>query len=103
MIEFFRKIFYPKLLGGRSWGWRKVRKEWLKKHPYCEVCGRKSKTVHHIIPVHINKNKELDKTNLITLCHPHHFLIGHLMKWSSWNKEVKKDAEIWKQKISKRP
>lgn len=60
----------PMLLGGpRSSHWPKIRKEHLNKESCCQACGgEKELNVHHIIPYHIDKTKELDPDNLITLC-----------------------------------
>lgn len=89
----------------RSSGWPKVRNEHLARDPVCNVCGSKEDlNVHHIVPFHVDKSKELDPTNLITLCNAHgcHFAFGHLFNWQSSNPTVKKDAEEFKKKVEKR-
>lgn len=76
--------------GRRHRWWRKVRKQHLKDNPECSVCfTRKKLEVHHIIPFDVNPEKELDPDNLSTLCHRHHFTIGHLGKWWLWNRMFK--------------
>jgi hypothetical protein len=60
--------------------------------------------VHHIEPVHLCPEKELDIDNLITLCNdPCHLLFGHLMDYKSWNKDVEKDCNHFYNKIQDRP
>ena len=88
----------------RSDKWPEVEQAFKKAHPTCAVCGsKKSLNVHHIKPFHLNQELELDPTNLITLCRPHHLLCGHLMEWASWNITVKDDAQHWKERILSRP
>lgn len=92
----------------RSPSWRKVRKAFIKKHPTCAVCGKKGKIlksneIHHCIPFHFDQTLELSLENLITLCRPHHFLVGHLNSFFSFNSEVRSDSETWLNKIKTRP
>jgi len=88
----------------RSSGWSKLRDEWIKDYPQCAVCGTKNGCVpHHVEPFHVNPALELDRNNLITLCPPHHLLIGHLMNWASYNSYVRHDANYWLSKIARRP
>lgn len=101
MLGFFKKVRYAV----RSSKWTTVKKEHLKDNPYCAACGRDSKLeVHHIEPVHLNPNRELDPTNLITLCdNPCHILFGHLMNYKSWNKDVVNDCQVYLNKVKNRP
>ena len=106
MINWIISLF-QRFGGGRSSKWRKIRAEYIKINPVCEVCGKKrtlfnSLEVHHVIPVSIDKTKELDDNNLITFCREHHFLFGHLRYWKSYNKEAKQDTIIWRNKIKYR-
>lgn len=88
----------------RSPQWPKVRADYLKVQPDCQVCGTTDGVeVHHCIPFHIDKTLELMPTNLITLCRPHHFFVGHLGSWASWNPEVREDCRVWRKKIQNRP
>ena len=89
----------------RSPKWTSTRKEHLKSNNYCAACGRICKLeVHHIEPVHLNPNRELDPSNLITLCDdPCHLLFGHLMNYRSWNPDVLSDCEYFHNKIQNRP
>lgn len=85
------------LLGTRSSKWPKVRTQHLKDNPTCAACGgKKILEVHHIEPFHVNKERELDPNNLITLCdaagHSCHFVFGHCHSWSAWNPRVVEDA-----------
>jgi len=90
----------------RSSQWPKVRKLFLKVNPICAVCGENKKLeVHHIIPFHVDPTLELDLDNLITLCESKkkgsncHLLFGHHGDYKKFNKDVKKDASIWSQKL----
>lgn len=89
----------------RSGKWKSVRSTFLKQHDKCAACGsKKNLEVHHIIPVHVNPELELDMDNLVTLCsNSCHLLFGHLMDFKSWNPDVIKDTQNIAAKISKRP
>ena len=89
----------------RSPKWSQVRKEHLKNNPKCIACGRDSKLeVHHINPVHLYPEMELDPANLVTLCgDPCHLLFGHFMNFKSWNKDVVNDCAVYYNKMLKRP
>ena len=106
LVQFLKDFFrgYSVLGGVRSPKWGKVRKDFININPFCAVCYTKKRLeAHHIIPVNIDKSKELDPTNLIVLCRSDHLLYGHLNSWKSFNYDVRKDAEIWRQKILNRP
>jgi 5-methylcytosine-specific restriction endonuclease McrA len=95
-------------LCGRSSQWPAVRRAYLADHPFCAACGgRVELEVHHVTPVHITKNQELNPGNLIALCEASdrlcHFRIGHLFQWHSWNTEVRQDAASQLARISRRP
>lgn len=92
-------------LATRSKYWPKVRKKHLEKQPHCMACGSTTNLeVHHIVPVHVDPNKELDEDNLITLCDKYcHFIFGHLMNYKSWNPEVQQDCLIYRDKLKNRP
>jgi|LakMenEpi03Aug12_release.lakeMendotaPanAssembly.Ray.scaffolds.fasta_scaffold02373_3 hypothetical protein len=97
-----KKIF--NFYTSRSSKWTNVRKQHLTENNSCCGCGKKDKLeVHHIEPVHVNSNRELDPSNLVTLCKSCHFTIGHLMDWSSWNIDVVSDCRVYLNKVSNRP
>lgn len=98
---FGRKIRFA----SRSPKWSQVRSQHLEKQPCCAACGRSSKLeVHHIEPVHINPERELDPSNLITLCsNPCHIVFGHFIDWKSWNKDVIEDCSVYHNKYTKKP
>ena len=88
----------------RSPHWPKVRAEHLVKEPACVACGVSGRgtsiEVHHIIPFHVDRAKELDPTNLITLCVKGgrlacscHLTFGHLGNFHRYNPDVRRDAE----------
>jgi 5-methylcytosine-specific restriction protein A len=91
----------------RSGSWTKVRNEFLKLHPHCAVCGiRTMLEVHHCIPVHLDRDLELDPRNLLVLCEGPcncHFVWGHLMNWRSYNPTVREDVYAFVEKVLKRP
>lgn len=90
------------LLGAdRSNQWPKVRKEFLKTHSVCALCGtQKSLQVHHIKPFHLNPKLELEPSNLITLCTSKywgfncHFVVGHGSNFKYENIQVVEDVAI---------
>jgi 5-methylcytosine-specific restriction endonuclease McrA len=79
----------------RSSKWEKVRNDFIKLNPTCAACGTtEDLNVHHIVPFHDDESKELDPTNLITLCRTHHFGVGHDSNWKKSNPNVKIDSEM---------
>lgn len=88
---------------GRDSGWNKLRDRYFAANPLCEMCGRKGKQVHHIIPVFQDKSKELLWENLITGCKKCHLDFYHLGNYRSWNESIKEDARYWRNKKEKRP
>src|SRR3990167_10683006 len=70
MLTKWRNRDSLKTLGSaRSPQWSKVRKEWLRKHPFCAVCGKLKNVVpHHKHPFHIYPELELSELNLVSLC-----------------------------------
>lgn len=83
----------------RSGKWPFLRRRWLEIQPLCQSCGKNTKIqVHHIHPVHLYPELELDDTNLITLCENPvfncHFAIGHCLNWLAWNSDVINDTTM---------
>lgn len=89
----------------RSPKWKTIRKNHLKDNPNCAACGAKDKLeVHHIEPVHTSPEKELDPSNLVTLCDtPCHLTFGHLMNYKSWNPNIVEDCKNYLNKVTHRP
>lgn len=92
------------ILAARSSKWHKVRNDFIKIHNSCAVCGSEENLiVHHIVPVHVDKNRELDETNLMTLCQNKtmncHFIFGHLLNWTKSNPHVVEDSKVWNKKL----
>lgn len=57
----------PNRISSRGWQWNKIRKESLKRAPFCALCGALSKLhVHHIVPYRINQDNQ--QRNLVPLC-----------------------------------
>jgi len=73
-----------------------------KVHQRCAVCGvaatffSRNNDVHHKTPVHVDPNAATDKDNLVTMCRLHHWLVGHLRNWRTWNRGVIKHIEVVK-------
>lgn len=91
----------------RSTKWPALRRKYLSQHPNCEFCGNdKSLDVHHIIPVHVSRELELEPSNLMTLCegdnitHICHFVFGHLYNWMHYNKDIRQDQPEWNKKFN---
>ena len=101
MFGFFKKIRYAV----RSPKWQAVRKEHIKNNPNCIACGRNKKVeAHHIEPVHVWPEKELNPSNLVTLCDdPCHLIFGHLMNYKSWNEYIINDSKEYLDRIQNRP
>jgi hypothetical protein len=83
----------------RVHAWRTLRAEHLRSEPQCAACGSRSRlVVHHIVPVHIDRARELDVSNLITLCEGYeygvncHLYHGHGGRWERWNPQVREQA-----------
>jgi 5-methylcytosine-specific restriction endonuclease McrA len=96
--------------GTRSSKWPTVRKHHLIANPTCAVCGgTEVLEVHHIKPFNLHPELELDPSNLITLCESKkagvtcHLFFGHCGDYKSFNKSVREDAKVWKEKIENRP
>lgn len=86
--------------GTRSPEWGRVRKEHLKKFPECALTNSKIELeVHHIKPVHLFPELELDFNNLITLRRDVHLLFAHLNDFHHYNLNLLADINIWREKI----
>lgn len=107
MFKWLAKLFNPSenLFGGkRDPRWREVRAEHIQKEPVCQACGKDIKLdVHHIIPVGIDKTKELDSDNLITLCNqPCHLVFGHFMSYYCYNGAVREMVTEYRTALERR-
>jgi hypothetical protein len=82
----------------RSPEWAAHRRAWLTLHPTCAACGSGLRPeVHHIFPIHLRPDLELDPCNYITLCEStqqHHLHYGHLSSWNNYNPSVRYDAAL---------
>lgn len=56
---------------GYDRAWRKVRNDYLRKHPLCERCNAKAIVVHHRTPI-TKGGERLKHSNLEALCHRCH-------------------------------
>lgn len=92
----------------RSSQWPKARAAHLALWPSCALCGGETALeVHHVVPFHRDASKELDPTNLITLCESGrggvncHLFAGHLGNYKSDNPTVVDDAGQWRLKVAR--
>lgn len=111
LSKHLKDIYQGKAPAGnlRSNHWPTVRKHHLEKHSTCAVCNSTIQLeVHHIVPFARDPSKELDPTNLITLCENSndgvicHLLFGHLGNYQYLNPSVVEDARIWNEKFNNR-
>mgnify|MGYP000547166982 CR=1 FL=1 len=85
----------------RSGHWGFVR-DLVLKDANCAACGGWSQLeVHHIQPFHVRPDLELEPGNLIPLCRPCHYHLGHLKCWQCINPDVVQDAAEYRAKIAK--
>jgi len=88
----------------RSSKWPKFMKGLIDAQPYCSLCGNKNKATlvcHHIEPVWVNPERELDETNIIVLCEKSELLGGlnchltaaHLGNFRLWNPRIREVCE----------
>lgn len=106
MLRFLRMLFsgIEALSTPRSSAWRALRKAHLEENPCCEACGSRKRVVpHHIVPFHVDPSRELDPSNLVSLCEGPvfncHLFFGHLKRWGRHNPTVLEDAREWKERI----
>lgn len=92
------------LAAGRSSKWPALRAAHLKVQPECQFCGADEEIeVHHVVPVFRCAEMELDSTNLISMCRPCHYAVGHLSSWQSFNVTVREDCRKWQIRRKNRP
>lgn len=79
----------------RASAWPALRKSHLKSNPSCTVCGGTNKLeVHHRQPFHLFPQRELDPSNLVTLCESKkdgyncHLFVGHMGNYSCYNERI---------------
>lgn len=88
----------------RARGWTSLRNEWIASHSTCACCGIDTQlAVHHVKPLHLFPELELDDTNLITLCQrPErfcHYIFGHFFDWMAYNPDIKRFAPLMLKRI----
>ena len=84
--------------------WKSLRNRFIFENPCCAVCGKcDNLIVHHKLPVSLFPHKQLDWSNLVTLCENNnfncHFVVGHLMDWRNYNPDIDRDIKYWNQKL----
>jgi hypothetical protein len=83
--------------GSRSPQWSALRRRHIASNPRCAACGRsESVEAHHLVPVQVDKSRELDPSNLITLCGGSrncHLVVGHGWNWRTYRPDAATLAE----------
>jgi 5-methylcytosine-specific restriction endonuclease McrA len=81
-----------RVTGQRSPKWSALRRRHVAANPRCAACGRAdSPEAHHLVPVQIAPERELDPTNLITLCGGKrncHLAVGHGWNWQTYRPQA---------------
>ena len=99
-FQIIRGWFEDRTFGvARDPRWNKLRDWYFRKHPYCELCNKRTKAIHHEIPVHIDQSKELTNENLIAVCNDCHWSFCHYFSWHSFNDKIREDIK----RIKNRP
>jgi hypothetical protein len=81
----------------RSSKWPALRLQHLEIEPACVACGQSRRIeVHHVVPVSVAPERELDSTNLITLCRRDHLTFGHFGNFQRWNPHTREHAEQYR-------
>jgi hypothetical protein len=100
LLQACREFVQGKGFAFRSPQWPRVRREHLAKEPRCRWCGGSvAPEVHHIIPFHLDRSRELDPTNLITLCEAGtecHLDRGHFGNWKRFNLFIRMQCDMRK-------
>ena len=83
----------------RSPKWERARRIHLATEGWCRYCGSVNDLqVHHMVPFHDDPSRELDPSNLITLCETsgveHHLIIGHFRNWKNFNPNVAEECKV---------
>ena len=82
----------------RNPAWEKESRAWLQTHNECEASGSKDNlTVHHVKPVHLYPELEMEPKNWMALCTDWmsfdlHRMVGHLGNWSHFNPHARELA-----------
>lgn len=92
----------------RNPDWPKLQRAYLRRFTRCACCGTPKPKIlaHHKLPVQFYPELEMEESNLIALCYRGnncHLLIGHLMDYWSYNKNVEQLAEQISNEIKNRP
>jgi 5-methylcytosine-specific restriction enzyme A len=88
----------------RSDGWPAVRRAHILKESRCMACGGVTHLeVHHLWPFHLYPERELDPTNLITLCEQPgrfcHLVFGHYYDFKKFNPHCREDVLWWSTRL----
>lgn len=84
----------------RSPEWSAIQKAFVKEHPLCDY-GKHKPTllnplnVHHVELFSNNPARELDVTNLQSVCRFHHLYHCHFGNWKECNPHTREDAALF--------
>ncbi len=92
MISYLASLFT-----GRDPQWYKESRAYLASHPKCVCCAQDADTVHHVVPVSVDKSLEMVPTNWAAMCERCHFTVGHLNNWQLWNAMFWETVALMKQ------
>ncbi len=104
-LKSFLGVPLDDFLAVRNPGWSRVRSAHLLTQPDCQFCGTlEACEVHHIWPVHFpgGDKLELSLGNLLTLCRPCHWNMGHLGDWKARNPLIVFDCQRQQQRRRQR-
>ncbi len=88
----------------RSSKWPSFIKKIKKEVGRCAVCAkRKGLEGHHIRPFHIYPDLELNPDNITILCRRHHFILGHLEYWKSYNPQMAETISYFRSLLIHKP
>jgi hypothetical protein len=87
----------------RSPQWPALSARGLAAHPTCVYCGQPATVCHHVWPVHLRPDLELDELNLRAVCDHCHLRCCHLGAWQFYNPCIDADIERYREMKAARP
>lgn len=103
--HWFGLFDYGRTFGAaRSPQWRYVEEAFVREHPLCDYGNHKPTllnplNVHHVDMFSKNPERELDPTNLQSVCRFHHFYHSHFGNWKDSNPHTREDASLFTEEL----